>query len=116
MILIPSLSWPWRETTRPVVPVSTRTRERSPWRSNITSVVNPEGRNVRNDAYAGYDHLHHCFIYLRKTLLPGVAADTLELGDFMKEKVDNNLKRVGSILVCRDWQQVYSVFHEIDRN
>ncbi|KAF8123124.1 hypothetical protein EV363DRAFT_1357498 [Boletus edulis] len=65
--------------------------------------------NDRNDTYAGYGHLHHCFNYLRQTLLCQ-AADTLELGDFMERDFENN--RVGDTLVCRDWEQVYDTMDE----
>ncbi|KAI9461092.1 hypothetical protein HD554DRAFT_2176371 [Boletus coccyginus] len=69
--------------------------------------------NDRNDTYGGYAHLHHCFNYLRQTLLCQ-AADTLELGDFMERDFEN--ERVGDTLVCRDWQQVYTALDENYQN
>jgi len=61
--------------------------------------------NDRNDTNTGYEHLHHCFNYLRQTLLCQ-AVDTLEFGDFMERDFEND--RVGDTLVCRDWQKVYT--------
>ncbi|KAH7884129.1 hypothetical protein F5I97DRAFT_1898746 [Phlebopus sp. FC_14] len=69
--------------------------------------------NDRNDTYAAYGHLHHCFNYLRQTLLCQ-AADSLELGDFMER--DYEYERVGDTLVCRDWEPVYSALEENYRN
>ncbi|KIJ64929.1 hypothetical protein HYDPIDRAFT_65502, partial [Hydnomerulius pinastri MD-312] len=59
--------------------------------------------------YAYYEHLHHCFNYLRQTFLCE-SADTLELGDFMQRDFEN--ERVGDTLVCHDWEQVYTALDE----
>ena len=69
--------------------------------------------NDPDDPYGGYEHLHHCFNYLRQTLLCQ-AADTLELGDFMERNFEND--RVGDTMVCRDWEQVYTGLDENYQN
>ncbi|KAE9388249.1 hypothetical protein BT96DRAFT_1074737 [Gymnopus androsaceus JB14] len=50
------------------------------------------------------EHLHHCFNYLRQTLLCE-AADSLEKGDFLKRNFSS--ERIGDTVVCRDWESMF---------
>ncbi|EJC99620.1 uncharacterized protein FOMMEDRAFT_136338 [Fomitiporia mediterranea MF3/22] len=66
----------------------------------------------RNDFSATPHHLCHCFDYLRQLMLCK-AMDTLEEGDFMEK--DFEQERVGSSLVCKDWEKVYSLLNDDNR-
>jgi len=55
------------------------------------------------------EHLHHCYNFLRQTILC-TGADMLEDGDFMEK--DYTRERLGSDLVCHDWSKLYNVLDE----
>ncbi|KAF5367616.1 hypothetical protein D9757_010655 [Collybiopsis confluens] len=55
------------------------------------------------------EHMHHCFNYLRQTLLCE-AADSLEKGDFLER--DYEMDRTADTLVCRDWEAIFEVTDE----
>lgn len=50
-------------------------------------------------------HLHHCYNYIRQTLLCD-ASDALEKGDFMER--DLVYDSIGDTVVCRDWEKVFT--------
>ncbi|KAK0473976.1 hypothetical protein IW261DRAFT_1502586 [Armillaria novae-zelandiae] len=73
------------------------------WFHNIHCIAQIRAALVdRNDEVATPEHFSHCLQYLRQTLLCG-ASDMLEKGDFMER--DFTVDRVGSDLVCYDWEQ-----------
>ncbi|PBK70022.1 hypothetical protein ARMSODRAFT_885358 [Armillaria solidipes] len=73
------------------------------WFHNIHCITQIRAALVdRNDEVATPEHFSHCLQYLRQTLLCG-ASDMLEKGDFME--CDFTVDRVGSDLVCYDWEQ-----------
>jgi len=63
----------------------------------------------RSNTSATSHHVNHCIQYLRQTFLCG-AADMLEKGDFILK--DYKVERVGSELVCLDWEAVYGKLDE----
>ncbi|KAF8513318.1 hypothetical protein BU17DRAFT_68833 [Hysterangium stoloniferum] len=68
-------------------------------------------RNIREEISKEYangvkEHLHHCFNYLRQSML--CAADTtLEPGDFKKRNF--TLNNVRTTHTCRDWKPMYDM-------
>ncbi|KAF8997014.1 hypothetical protein BDQ17DRAFT_1249125, partial [Cyathus striatus] len=55
------------------------------------------------------EHVAHCLNYLRQSFLCD-ADDSLEEGDFMLR--DFEMDRVADTVVCRDWEDVFSVMTE----
>ncbi|KAK7036794.1 hypothetical protein VNI00_011460 [Paramarasmius palmivorus] len=62
-----------------------------------------------NDEVANPHHFAHCLQYLRQFLLCG-SSDMIEEGDFMEK--DFSVDRVGSDLVCQDWEYAFGVLAE----
>ncbi|KAG6873901.1 hypothetical protein C0995_009680 [Termitomyces sp. Mi166 len=63
----------------------------------------------RNTSDIDSEHYGHCLNYLRQTLLCD-ANYSLEEGDFMEKDLEND--RVGSTMICRDWEKVYAAMNE----
>ncbi|KAK0493258.1 hypothetical protein EDD18DRAFT_1256983 [Armillaria luteobubalina] len=73
------------------------------WFHNIHCIAQIRAALVNHsDEIATPEHFSHCLQYLRQTLLC-CASDMLEKGDFMER--DFTVDRVGSDLVCYDWEE-----------
>ncbi|KAJ8091781.1 hypothetical protein PM082_021016 [Marasmius tenuissimus] len=62
-----------------------------------------------SDTIANVHHFGHCLQYLRQFLLCG-ATGMIEEGDFMKKDFETD--RVGSDLVCQDWEHAFAALTE----
>ncbi|KAK0441336.1 hypothetical protein EV421DRAFT_2083128 [Armillaria borealis] len=72
------------------------------WFHNIHCIAQIRAALINHDdEIATPEHFSHCLQYLRQTLLCG-ASDMLEKGDFMERSF--TVDRVGSDLVCYDWE------------
>ncbi|KAG6853249.1 hypothetical protein C0991_005707 [Blastosporella zonata] len=65
----------------------------------------------KNSSYIDAEHYGHCLNYLRQTLLCD-ANNALEEGDFTVGGI--NVDRVGSTMVCRDWEKLYADMSQND--
>ncbi|KAK0210112.1 hypothetical protein DFS33DRAFT_1251697, partial [Desarmillaria ectypa] len=79
------------------------------WFHNIHCIAQIRAALINHDdKVATPGHFAHCLQYLRQTLLCG-ASDMLEKGDFIKR--DFAADRVGSDLVCYDWEQALTTLN-----